>query len=39
MLKIENYKLYRADRRVGRGGGVCMYIKESVATTNKPYKH
>nr|CAH7750229.1 unnamed protein product [Callosobruchus chinensis] len=32
MLKIENYKLYRADRRVGRGGGVCMYIKESVAT-------
>nr|CAH7729132.1 unnamed protein product [Callosobruchus chinensis] len=32
MLKIENYKLYRADRRVGRGGGVCMYIKESAAT-------
>lgn len=30
LIKIEGYNLVRRDRRIGRGGGVGMYIKENI---------
>ena len=28
VTNIKGYTLFRRDRSIGRGGGVCMYIKE-----------
>lgn len=31
IVSVEGYDLVREDRRVGRGGGVCIYIKKSLS--------
>ena len=36
LFNIENYKLIRADRSYGRGGGVALYIHDSLTFKERP---
>ena len=36
LFNIENYKLIRADRNYGRGGGVALYIHDSLTFKERP---
>jgi len=29
-IKINGYEFYRKDRRIGKGGGIILYVKESL---------